>query len=367
MSNFTNMMPTMTFDQAFFLPSDPFAKMNSPSNVNMVTDSSSSSSSSTQEAAIPSFVAERRLLGPDYVPGAWDVICARGSGAANHQGNLRFREIIAEFVPKYAKATTKIEKSIIVTEIVEMVRDKTPDGGFVKKMADGNWYEVGDAACREKIGQTLRDHLHHLYKSSTRAKRPRRKQLKEIRDRKEKARQAALLLKEQVAEKARQAARDSKESEAKTTKITLSSGPLKEQKPLPKPPTLVSSPPLKSPWKPSPSFNSIDTPMQAFQHQTSKSTRKIFKAKHLVADSKPSISALLKSFPMPKGAFAMRSGNSVVPAVDTLDVAIPALDCSLREKQYPVGKTEELSFADIFDQAFEIDGMDLNSDSGLRW
>ena len=55
----------------------------------------------------------------------------------------------------------------------------TPNGGFVKKFGD-RWYEVGDAACREKIGQCIRDQLHTKYKSSTKAKKPRRKQLKEL-------------------------------------------------------------------------------------------------------------------------------------------------------------------------------------------
>lgn len=94
----------------------------------------------------------------------------------NHVGNVRFREIIRSKLPQYNACRSKLEKSLIVTTIVDSVRDVSPDGGFVKKNeATGVWYDVGDALAREKIGQTLRDQLHSKYKSSTKAKKERRK------------------------------------------------------------------------------------------------------------------------------------------------------------------------------------------------
>jgi hypothetical protein len=176
---------------------DDFVETNDPFNAASYKDASLSqfsapranlvpndSASSSAESSVPSFVAERKLLGPDFCPGPYDVICARGAAAANHDGNLRFRKTVQDFVPQYSKATTKLEKSLLVSAIVDSVRDYAPDGGFVKKFEDGNWYEVGDACAREKIGQTLRDALHQKYKSSTRAKKPRRKELKEIKKKK---------------------------------------------------------------------------------------------------------------------------------------------------------------------------------------
>jgi hypothetical protein len=138
------------------------------------------SASSSADSSIPAFGADRKLLGPDFCPGPYDVICARGAAAASHVGNLRFRKTVKDFVPQYSKATTKLEKSLLVSAIVDSVRDNAPEGGFVKKFEDGDWYEVGDACAREKIGQTLRDALHQKYKSSTKAKKPRRKELKEM-------------------------------------------------------------------------------------------------------------------------------------------------------------------------------------------
>ncbi|CAB9516088.1 Nitrilase family, member 2 [Seminavis robusta] len=196
-------MTTMSMNPTFNLSLDAFTQSlaaQSFANGNMANDAPMTlssntqanvvhdSSSSSQESSVPAFVAERKLLAPNFVPGPYDVICARGAAAANHPGNLRFRNTIKEFVPQYSKATTKLEKSLLVSAIVDSVRDYTVDGGFVKKFEDGNWYEVGDAACREKIGQTLRDQLHHMYKSSTKAKKPRRKELKAL---KKKAKQPA--------------------------------------------------------------------------------------------------------------------------------------------------------------------------------
>lgn len=152
------------------------------------------------------------------------MICARGATAAKHPGNLRFRQIIKDYIPEYSEATSKLEKSLIVSSIVDAVRDFTPNGGFVKEIEDGVWVEVGgellipvrimlmkgnrctslfqdcyrnkltfvvsfanialplftiaDAAAREKIGQCIRDQLHDRYKSSTKAKKPRRLELK---------------------------------------------------------------------------------------------------------------------------------------------------------------------------------------------
>jgi hypothetical protein len=94
-------------------------------------------------------------------PSKFDVICARGSSAAKHVGNLRFREIIRQSLPRYNAAKTKMEKSLIVTSIVDAVRDSSPNGGFIKQDRNGMWYDVGDAIAREKVGQNMRDQVGH--------------------------------------------------------------------------------------------------------------------------------------------------------------------------------------------------------------
>lgn len=91
-------------------------------------------------------------LPPNFVPGPLDVLCARGKAALQHPGNCRFRSIIKECLPKYEAAQSKLDKSLIVSTIVDSVRRATPNGGFVKEI-DGVWYEVGDHNAREKCGQ----------------------------------------------------------------------------------------------------------------------------------------------------------------------------------------------------------------------
>lgn len=123
-----------------------------------------------------SLAANMIRLPAHFVPGPYDVICARGKEAKNHKGNKRFRVLIQESLEKYSEAKTKIEKSIIVSDIVSAIREASPNGGFVKE-ENGVFYDVGDRIAREKTGQSLRDSLHSQYKSSTKAKRQHRRKV----------------------------------------------------------------------------------------------------------------------------------------------------------------------------------------------
>lgn len=75
-------------------------------------------------------------------------------------GNRRFRLCIENNLQRYNKATSKHERSLVVTSIVDAIRDSrtSEHGGFVRKdVASGRWYEVGDKTAREKVGHALRD------------------------------------------------------------------------------------------------------------------------------------------------------------------------------------------------------------------
>ncbi|KAL3923613.1 MAG: hypothetical protein SGARI_006183 [Bacillariaceae sp.] len=95
-------------------------------------------------------------LGPHYSPGPFDVICARGKHAFQHAGN----------------PTSKLERTIIVSEIVEAVRAK--GNGFVRQTEQGEWVECDEVLAREKTGQLFRNSLGTRYKSSVKSKRKRR-------------------------------------------------------------------------------------------------------------------------------------------------------------------------------------------------
>ena len=96
---------------------------------------------------------DMKPLNSDFTPGRADVICARGRKAHDHEGNKVLRKMIDEQIDTYAKAKSKLEKSIIVSSIVTAVREASPHGGFVREGSNGTWYEVGDHIAREKVGQ----------------------------------------------------------------------------------------------------------------------------------------------------------------------------------------------------------------------
>lgn len=76
----------------------------------------------------------------------------------------------------YRKARSKLDKSKVLSDVVEQVRQNSPRGGFVKQDSHGRWHEVGDFLAREKTSQAFRDALHENYKSSNVSKKKRRQQ-----------------------------------------------------------------------------------------------------------------------------------------------------------------------------------------------
>ena len=78
---------------------------------------------------------------------------------------------------KYSAASSRPEKSEILSSIVAEVRLNSPQGGFVKQdTASGKWFEVGDFLAREKTSQAFRDALHENYRSSKKSKHEKRRQ-----------------------------------------------------------------------------------------------------------------------------------------------------------------------------------------------
>jgi hypothetical protein len=52
----------------------------------------------------------------------------------------------------YSQAKTKLKKAMIVSQIIDAVRQARPVGGFLSE-EDGEWVKEGDAVAREKVGQ----------------------------------------------------------------------------------------------------------------------------------------------------------------------------------------------------------------------
>lgn len=114
------------------------------------------------------------MLPADYVLGDDDVICGRGSRCFNHVGNQRFRDTVDQFLSKYTGTQCKHEKTSIICEVVKLIRQRSPNGGFVKFDKTANvYYEVGDFLAREKVSQAFRD-ASEAYKSSNSTKKKNR-------------------------------------------------------------------------------------------------------------------------------------------------------------------------------------------------
>mmetsp|Transcript_3575 Transcript_3575/g.7135 ORF Transcript_3575/g.7135 Transcript_3575/m.7135 type:complete len:380 (-) Transcript_3575:17-1156(-) len=116
------------------------------------------------------------LLPEDFQPNEDDVICGRGKKCYAHIGNDRFRLRVIGMLDEYRKAKSKLDKSKVLSDVVEQVRGNSPRGGFVKQDSKGRWFEVGDFLAREKTSQAFRDALHENYKSSNVSKKKRRQQ-----------------------------------------------------------------------------------------------------------------------------------------------------------------------------------------------
>lgn len=96
-------------------------------------------------------------LSKGFKPSNIDILCSKGKRYYDSPGNYHFRQTIFQILPTYMKAQTKLEKSTIVNEILQIFRSQ--DAGFIRQDPDGRYYEIGDDAAREKIGQTIRDSL----------------------------------------------------------------------------------------------------------------------------------------------------------------------------------------------------------------
>ena len=142
-------------------------------------DTTTSTTSSTTSFSTGSLSERKTTPLPDnFTPGPMDVVCARGKGSSRHEGNRRFKLIIENAISKYANTDSRIEKTLIVSEIVDTVRTTaaacgTNSPGFVKREG-GRWWIMGDSLARDKVSQSLRDALSNKYKSSTKAKKRRR-------------------------------------------------------------------------------------------------------------------------------------------------------------------------------------------------
>ena len=115
-----------------------------------------------------------------FKPGPNSVIIGRKKNCYTSMGNLRLRDICLMKLPAYSKCSKKKDKSDIVTDVVQIVRDSCPTGGaFVKQdETTGKWSEVKDIVARERVASIFRDFLHGQYRSSSKSKVAKRREMR---------------------------------------------------------------------------------------------------------------------------------------------------------------------------------------------
>lgn len=104
-------------------------------------------------------------LPEDYTPGASDVVVGKGKKYFRHSGNEMLRQLAASMIADYDKSCTKLDKSLIISHVVDRVR---ASGTFVKfDLASGRWLVAEDLLCREKTSAVFRDALHDHRKAAS--------------------------------------------------------------------------------------------------------------------------------------------------------------------------------------------------------
>jgi hypothetical protein len=115
----------------------------------------------------------KKELPADFAPNDFTVILGRGN-SNECPGNKRLRRVVQSYIQQYLDAPDKLGKSLIVSRVVDIVKENSPVAGFVK-YEKGRWVDVGERTSREKgrgphgiACLALNSHraAHHLFVSS---------------------------------------------------------------------------------------------------------------------------------------------------------------------------------------------------------
>ena len=111
-------------------------------------------------------------------PSSSTVVIGKGKVAREASGNIQLRSLVQNNLQEYTNAKSKMEKSSIVTEIYDAIKEACfqEGGGPVIVRYDGHYYiAVPESAARIKITSVFRNRLHDRYKSSSKNKAAKRR------------------------------------------------------------------------------------------------------------------------------------------------------------------------------------------------
>jgi hypothetical protein len=95
------------------------------------------------------------MLGQDYQPSDYDVLCGRGKGSYNRRGNKVFRFIVARYKDQYEASKTKMEKGMILEQVIEQGNGQTKFLKYNNQLKC--WTVMSREQAREKIGHVIRE------------------------------------------------------------------------------------------------------------------------------------------------------------------------------------------------------------------
>jgi hypothetical protein len=102
----------------------------------------------------PLDVQHGHMLPADFVPGSFDVLCSRGMEA--HKQNSKFRATIQMHMSLYVAATSTHAKSTVINKVVNAIRQRSLNGGFVRiDPSSGLYFEVGDFHARQIVSRAF--------------------------------------------------------------------------------------------------------------------------------------------------------------------------------------------------------------------
>jgi hypothetical protein len=97
-----------------------------------------------------------------------DVLLGKHRDAFNHIGNRTFRTLIQDHWERYNHAAGRGERTVIVVQIFDFLREERQVRFLKRDNAAGRWFIVHDSVAREKVGHAIRDAInfrrHHLRK-----------------------------------------------------------------------------------------------------------------------------------------------------------------------------------------------------------
>jgi hypothetical protein len=95
---------------------------------------------------------------PIYEPTSSDILCGKDKTYSKHEGNLRFRQLIQDYVEPYQAATSKQQKMHITKEIVRHL-ETVWSARFLKMVISSGgteWEEISTQNARDKTSHALR-------------------------------------------------------------------------------------------------------------------------------------------------------------------------------------------------------------------